>query len=347
MPTSPHARRWSHDALALAGDLMLAGDLLCLLVAAWLGTRIAAFDLGVDNPAQGTAGYAARAVLIGLVLAPVLLRDQRTAAAVRQGRIGTIVRSHAVHFAMFACALLVLDKLSHALIGAPRGWLAVWCALGLLSTTLLRILVGLLVRRLRHMGALAEVVAIVGDGPSTERLLRALRTRHPDPAGPGKAAGWHVDVIGVFGDEPGVDGPPAPAGAPVPAGTLAQLIELGQCRRIDWIVIALPASRGERIREATQRLKALSVPIALCPECADLPVAIQDARRHGQGRDTGVAADRRLGRPDDLISAARECLPPWLMTVASLPWLAFDLVAARRAGRRGARAGARVPGHAR
>ncbi len=118
-------------------------------------------------------------------------------------------------------------------------------------------------------------------GPIADRLIQHLR----------QTRGNSVEILGVFDDRAGRND----SGMSAPTGSINDLIELGQSQSIDWILIAPPASTENRTREFTQaivhRLKALAVPIGLCPETfpqdskLDLPLDNYDLERF-----TGIAA---------------------------------------------------------
>jgi FlaA1/EpsC-like NDP-sugar epimerase len=331
----------------MAGDLLLAGDFLCLLFAAWLSSRFYTHALGLDKLPRGAGGYASRALLIAVVLAPLLLRDRRFGAVARRDQMALLVLSHLVRFVIFASVVLVLYVFSGVLAGAPRGWLLTWCCLGVLTTTLVRIIAALLVQHLKLNGTLADVVAVVGAGPVADRLLDVLLQHRLGQDGFRQDSGWNVELVGVFDDDAFAGESVARDGSRVPVGSLAQLIALGQKRRIDWIVLTLPATAGTQLLDTVQRLKALSAPIALCPENVGLPVPFEGVEARGEGRAMGLVADRRVGRPNQLLGAAQDCLPRWLITVARLPWVAVSHFAAHVADQAGARPSAHEPGRAR
>ena len=61
----------------------------------------------------------------------------------------------------------------------------------------------------------------------------------------------------------------------IPKGSIADLIELGKKRTIDWILVALPSTADDRVLEIVHDLKTLAVPVGLCPESVGLKLPNQ------------------------------------------------------------------------
>jgi exopolysaccharide biosynthesis WecB/TagA/CpsF family protein len=139
-----------------------------------------------------------------------------------------------------------------------------------------------------------EVVAVVGTGPEADRLVHSLQM----------TTGGGIDVIGRFADEFG----PQAAGASPGHGTVAQLLDLGKHRRIDWILLALPGHDELSLSAVVQRLKALSAPIGLCP-AADDDVGAIGTNLHTSQAQTFV-----------------DSLPRWCLTLLTMPVLAARAV---------------------
>ena len=192
------------------------------------------------------------------------------------------------------------------------GW-SVWFATSLLLTSLTRVLVAQYVRRLQRQGVLTEVIAVVGAGPVADRLVQALRQTRPET----------IELLGVFDDKT-IGAVP---GTIKPAGTLAQLIELGKTRKIDWILLTLPPTAEQRLLSIVRRLKALSVPIGLCPQHVGLTVPYRTIDYVGDSVPVSLLADRPIKRWDAVIKAAEDFLPRWIITLALLPLVAIEALA--------------------
>jgi len=227
--------------------------------------------------------------------------------------MAVLVRSYALRFTIFAGVVLALGAASQALDNFPLGWLVVWFATSLLLASLTRVLVARYVRRLQRQGVLTEVIAVVGAGPVADRLVQALRQTRPET----------IELLGVFDDK--IVG--AVPGTTKPAGTLAQLIELGKIRKIDWILLTLPPTAEQRLLSIVRRLKALSVPIGLCPQHVGLTVPYRTIDYVGGSVPVSLLADRPIKRWDAVIKAAEDLLIGGAVTLLLLPVLAVIALA--------------------
>lgn len=228
LTSSPLGRR----AAALSAELHLLLDPLCLLAAAWLAAHLAQWPGGLAGTAGAAAGIAA-------LLSPFVLFDRHAGA-----------RAHTMRLALLGALLLALGALTHRLDAPTLAWASVWFAIGLPATLGARWGIDRFARRLQSQGRLTEVVAVVGTGPVADRLVHNLRA----------GVAPSVEVLGIF-DDPGHLLP-----GRAPDGTVAQLLVLATQRRIDWIVLTLAPADARRMHSLVHRLKALSVPIALCPQ---------------------------------------------------------------------------------
>ena len=318
------AHHWRHNAVSMACDLLIAGDVLCLFIAAALATNALGPNLHFAGLSLGAGGYGVRAILVALVLAPVILFEKRFCRAARRGRTTTLVVGHILRFVIFAGAICLFDAASGVLADAPHGWLLQWLATALLLTTLERVLLALTVRHLQRSGAIADAVAIVGSGPLARRLVNSLQRNIVSKGESARRSDWNVELLGVFDDGPADSTPFDEGDAQWRPGTLAELIMLGQKRRIDLIVIAMPYSEIERADAAVQYLKSLSVPIARCPQNPNIELAAPHGFRPEAGDALALLGDRRTARSDSLLGNLRDCLPRWVMTFGSLGQSAID-----------------------
>lgn len=272
----PGARKLSRDTVFLIGDLLPLLDFAGVLLAAYLGTLLFAGWVAPGATA-GALADVGRAALAAAVLAPFILCDRAFVAFASAGQTAALVRCYAVRFVMFAGAVVAIGFASRSLARLPGAWLALWLAGTLVVTVLTRLLLVTTLRRLERRGVLAETVAVVGAGPQADRLIGQLR----------QARGEGIEILGVFDDRATrLEGCANP-----PAGSIAALIALGGRRPIDWILLALPASEP-RLRALVHRLKALAVPVGLCPA---------DAVREPE------------------VAAGEAVLPRWIFTLLGLP----------------------------
>lgn len=316
--------RWSYLHVSMASDLLPLADLVLVALSAWIGALLCQHWFGPTSIAAGHASHAAQVSIIAVVLSPFMLHDRRIGTIASRGRIWPLVGWFALRFLVYAGVVLALAASCRVLTGTPATWLGIWFALALWSTLLARVLLGAVVRRLQRMGHLIEVVAVVGAGPVADRLVGSLlRTR---PA--------NVELLGIF-DDPGGGGVECRMQS---SGTIEQLIELGQSRRIDWIVLTLPATAQAPLRSMVQRLKSLSAPIALCPQNIGMSSSTLGAGMAGGAWPVDLPQDRRTRGPHRAWAAGADPLPRWLVSVAVLPLQAgsalLDLLIQRRSAER-------------
>jgi Undecaprenyl-phosphate glucose phosphotransferase len=308
------ARGMSKRSLAtLASDLLPLSDFLCVLLAASLSTLLYVQWLAAPGLAPGFGSDFGPSALIAAALASFILYDKRFGAVASRGQMSALVRSHALRFALFTGVVLALGGISRMLDFIPAGWLGIWFAASLLLTAFTRVLVAQAVRRLQRQGVLTEVVAVVGAGPVADRLVQALRQTRPES----------IELLGVFDDK--VVG--AVPGAIKSAGTLAQLIELGKTRKIDWILLTLPPTAEQRVLSMVQRLKALSVPIGLCLPNVGLTVPYRTIGYVGDDVPVNLLADRPIKRWDAMVKGAEDYLIGGVVTLLLLPVFALIAVA--------------------
>lgn len=290
-PRSPKARefRLGRDSAFLVGDLLPLLDFIGVLLAAWLGTLLyASFKVPDTAVTALVLEGGGRAALAAAVLAPFILCDRAFAAFASGRRTAALLRCYAVRFLMFVGAVAAIGLVSGAFAPLPRAWLVSWFAATLIVTAFTRLALATLLRYLDELGLLVETVAVVGGGPRSEHLVAALK----------RARGHGVDILGVFDDRAGG------AGEPAPDGSIADLLELGKSRPLDWILLASPEPADElgrqRLKALVHRLKALSAPIA-CPRAgAPLPGAVAM---------TGAAP----------AGALASLVPPWISALLGAP----------------------------
>lgn len=295
------ARKLSRDTVFLIGDLLPLLDFFGVLLAAYVGTLLYA---GWVAPGAATAGIlegGGRAALAAAVLAPFLLCDRAFVAFASAGQTAAVVRCYVVRFLMFTGVVAAIGLASRPLAELPGGWLAFWFAATLAVTALTRLQLVALLRRLERSGTLAESIAVVGAGPVADRLIRHLRQTRGDS----------VHILGVFDDRTtrhaGLVNPPT--------GSVADLLDLGKTRPLDWILLTLPPTAGDRLQGLVHRLKALAFPVGLCPQDVGLEAAAGD-RRPASRSAWEVARD-----------ALATVLPPWIITLLALPLVALRSLA--------------------
>jgi exopolysaccharide biosynthesis WecB/TagA/CpsF family protein len=272
-------------------SLLLAG----VLTDGWFSSFWAA---PADSGAVG--GSVRYLLVVTALLAAIVLHDEQFGARARRGDWSALVRFYLTRFLLFVGAVLILGGASGVLGTTPPGVVAVWLAFSFLLASLARAVLASGVRRLMRSGVLTEVVAIVGAGSLADRLTQELRSS--------KRASMHV--IGVFDDDNA-------AGAV--AGTVDDLLELGKTRHLDWIFVNLPCADEQGLASVVRRLKALAVPIALCPWNVGPETPYQIIDYVGGALPVTVLVDRPARRWRTAVQAACQFLPRWITTLLLLP----------------------------
>lgn len=287
----------------LASDLLPLGDVVCLLASATLAIAVAAPALPDGAAHARQVAALAPAGWFAAALAPFMLYDAGFGSRAGRGTPAWLV-PHSLRLAVFAALVLALGSLTGVTAAAPPAGLALWLVLAWASTALLRALTAAALRRLRRHGRLTEVVAVVGAGALADRMVQTLSH---------EGAG-SVELLGVFDDAP------APPGATPVAGTIAQLIEAGTARRIDWIVLALPPEDEAHCLATVQRLQSLGAAIGLCPPPHGAA---------GSGTGIGLLVERPLGRRGAALKTVEDLLLGGALTLLLLPLLALIALAIR------------------
>lgn len=301
----------SRDTVSLIGDLLPLLDFAGVLLAAYLGTLVYAGWLSPGVAPPGIIDDLGRAALAAAVLAPFILCDRAFVTFASGGQSGALIRCYAVRFVMFAGVVTAIGFASRSLAQLPGAWLALWFAGSLAITAVTRLLLIGNLRRLERQGILTESVAVAGAGPLADRLIRHLR----------QTLGDRIEILGVFDDRVNrSDGCVHP-----PTGSVADLIELGKTRSMDWILLTQPGSADIRVQALVHRLKALAVPVGLCPPT--LGIALPSAVRYaGAGLPMTLLADRPHTAWDSIIATSEMVLPHWIVTLLNLPRLALRLL---------------------
>lgn len=304
----------SRHIAALAGDLLPLCDFLSLLLAAFFSTFLYTYWLTPLGLSPRLGYYFEQAALVAAVLGAFILYDKRFGIVAGRGQLSVLARAYVLRFILFTGVILVLSRISQALDHFPSSWLGTWFAMSLLLTSLTRVIMAQYMRYLQLEGMLTEVIAIVGAGPGADTLVQTLQQTRPET----------VELLGVFDD---ITMGPEHSAVKL-TGTLAQLIELSKTRKIDWILLTLPPTVEPRLLSMIQRLKALSVPIGLCPQHGGLMLAHRDKIDYaGGGVAVSVLADRPIKRWDAVIKCVEDYLIGGIITLLLLPLLALIALA--------------------
>jgi Undecaprenyl-phosphate glucose phosphotransferase len=307
-------RRPDRDAAVWASDLLPLSDFLGLLLV--LSSALLLQSRGLAPPAWSEARLQFTPAGFGAtLLAPFILYDQGFATRATRGRLAAWLPAFGPRFLILILFVALLASFSAPLaIFSPDEILA--CVLVALLVTLVpRLLLAGYMLRLQRRGGLKERVAVVGAGPLAERMVRAWRAQRPDT----------IEVLGVFDDCYGRAGPCGPA----LRGNLDQLIELARVQRVDWVLLALPTTARCQLRPLLLRLKALAVPIGLCPLDAGQVGPCRPIAWLADELPVSLLVDCPLRRRDVLAKGAVDLIFSAALIVLLLPVWALIAVAIR------------------
>jgi len=307
MPTSTSVRRAIGEDFPRAFVVSSAGllsllDFTALLFAGWLTANW----LRVFGTAPADEiGWSVRYLLVlTALLAAIVLYDKQFGARARRADWSALVRCYLTRFALLVAAVAVIGSASGVVGTTPPGSVATWLAFSFVLALLARVVLAKGVRRLMRKGVLTEMVAIVGAGSLADRLKQDLSNR--------KRVSMHL--VGVFDD----DGAAEQGGAAV-TGTIDDLLEFGKTRHLDWIFLNLPCADEQRLAAVVSRLKALSVPVALCPWNVGLGTPYQVIDFVGGALPVTVLVDRPARRWRERVQSICQFLPRWVTTLLLLP----------------------------
>jgi len=354
-PAHPRAQKLSRDTVFLVGDLLPLCDIVGVLLAAYLAALVYAQWFFPGATPAAVLADSGRAALAASLLAPFILCDRAYVAFASGGHTSALIRCYVTRFLMFAVVVAAIGLASHSLASLPPAWLLIWFGGSLLLTAITRLLLVANLRRLERNGSLTEAIAVVGAGPVADRLIRHLRQTRGDSveilgvfddrqgwrecgerhdcmdagdrathgavaeeAGAADRQGWREcgerQEAGAADDPRGSETCANP-----PTGSIEDLIELGKAREMDWILLTHASSDEGTLQSIVHRLKALAVPVGLCPQDIGLTTPCQVVRYVGDGLPVTLLADRPRTDLDSALAAVEAVVPRWILTLLMLP----------------------------
>ncbi len=311
------------EFMSLASDLLPPCDFVCLLAAGYLSSLL--YSLFFPDALFSSAVWNNRGnvALIGAVLAPIILYDQNFAVTAARRQTTKLIRAFAVRFVLIIAITFAIGMTSRVLDNLPHTWVAIWLVTSLALTSLTRFAVATYLQTLKYKGALTESIALVGAGSLAQRLSQHLRRTNAD-----------VDILGIFADRAdgadaadGIDGGNTSGNDTSiwPVSSVDALIKLSRARRVDWILVALPEADEAQLQSIVQRLKPLSIPIALCPQHLELRMPCKLVDYVANGMPVILLADRPIKRWNAALKAAEDVILGSLIAIALVP--VFALIA--------------------
>jgi polysaccharide biosynthesis protein PslA len=248
-------KKGREDSGPISRIVVELGFRICDLMMLGLVGLAAFFALRTSNAALHEAQYLG-AILLSMVIAmPMLHRFDVYREDFLFGRrvpYGSLVSAWAVTFCILL-AVAFLVKLSDTY---SRAWALTWFAGGGIGLIAGRFALRQMVRGLSIAGRFANRTVIVGASDQGRRLAGYLRD-HGDA---------DTRVIG-FADDRGTRVPQQSEGVPL-LGTVDHLIELIRRDQVDQVIVALPWTADQRLRQIVAKLERTPVPIRLAPDLA-------------------------------------------------------------------------------
>jgi Undecaprenyl-phosphate glucose phosphotransferase len=290
----------------LAVQFFSAAD-MAVMIALALTTAAAA----VAGPILSAPVHALLPLTVATVIGVWALRALGLYGFGRNERLAVHLGKLAACFGLAGLGGLLVDLAAGGGGSAALG-VAIWVALAFMTVHMLHVWWWATVRAWRKNGKLTPNVVVVGATRHAERLIKAAMARRD------------VNVIGVFDDRLSRN-PESVAGVPV-LGDTASLISHRITPYVDRVVVALDPSAKSRVRELTDRLRALPNELSLLVDLeseqdrdaaltrlADAPLA----RLSGHNEDDRRAFAKRM---QDLVvgSVALVLLLPLMAVIAVL-----------------------------
>jgi Undecaprenyl-phosphate glucose phosphotransferase len=149
-------------------------------------------------------------------------------------------------------ALFLATFLIEPLTATNGMWAALWFSGGVVLLVTSRVALQRQMRIWSRAGRLGEVVAIVGAGPGSQRLLRSLN-----------AAAGGPRIFGVYDDD-AARLPQRCMGHAI-LGSVDELVRDARVHGIDTVIVALPSTSDRLLVETLNKLSLVPVDVRLCP----------------------------------------------------------------------------------
>jgi Undecaprenyl-phosphate glucose phosphotransferase len=313
MAESRDPRRLDTEFVAVAYDILAVGDAAAVGLTGYLsGFLWARVALSPDSPLAVWHAYGGRVTAAALI-APFVLRAGRSRNRRAQGDRRWIVDELSGRCALFTIVMLIIGYATRSLTNAPGGWLALWAVLGWGAVFANRYVLANHLEILERKGTLRDVIAIVGAGELADRLISHLRQF--------KSKG--IQIAGVFDDRQTRQ----PAVANPPRGTVADLLEVGKTKRIDWVLITIPAAADARLLSMAHQLKALATAVAICPPQVALSVPHNGWAYIGDCLPAPLLVERPLRGWGAIFKRLEDMVLGSVLTLLSLPLIAVISIA--------------------
>jgi Undecaprenyl-phosphate glucose phosphotransferase len=295
-------------------DFLSFFDLVACIFAGELALSLYAYFIPWRHVNLTLYGPLSKDIIFGSVVTVLVMRDRHILNNPAMRSASRLV-FHAERRGLTAFFVLIgLGLATRATDIVPRFWVFSWLALFSLLVGGSRIALGWFLKHLHESGMLREVVAIVGMAGIRERIAARI--------------GTEAHIIGVFGslgvEEAALlereDGREDGAGEDSPAEDLAQLLEIGREGGLDAVILAMERGREAEVAQLVERLKALPIQVAICPD-ESWPAGRAPNLRMLGGVPMAVVADRPLQRWDMFIKTVLDKIGAFVLLVVLFPLL--------------------------
>ena len=305
------------DASRVLVDLQPVADVFALLIAAY--ASIVIYGAWTHKPMETLRVFESSALTLA-VLAPFVLFDQQLNQMGSRASTRLIIRRTMIRFLRLAGVALALGFATRSTDILPRMLAMLWFACGLILVTGSRVGLAKQLQVLEHRGMFKDSVAVVGSGPIADRVIRTLQ----------QTASRSVEIVGVFDDRRhGGGSGRTTTGLHIPVGTIEDLIKLGQLRKIDWVLLAMPNTAENRLNTIVHSLKALAVSVGLCPENIGMSLPYRMINYLGDGFPVTLLADRPIRNWNAVLKSAEDLVLGGLLTLLLFPLMVIVAVAIR------------------
>jgi Undecaprenyl-phosphate glucose phosphotransferase len=309
------------DFIGLAYDLLALGDVAAVgasgVASALIWSLIAGISLGTSVSLMHLWSQFGGRIATTALVAPFVLRSAHTSRGRDLRNRDSIAQDLPRRLCVFGILMLSIGVATHSLTEVPAALLLLWTALGSGAVWANRLMLASRLDRMERSGTLGDVIAIVGAGELTDRLIEHLRQS--------KARG--LQIAGVFDDRRTRH----QSAAHLPYGTLADLLEIGKRQRIDWVLITFPQAADARLRGVAHRLKALATSIAVCPQhfAVGAEVPCQEWTTISDVVHAALLVDRPLRGWDTVIKRLEDLLLGGTLFLLALPLMVLIALAIR------------------
>jgi Undecaprenyl-phosphate glucose phosphotransferase len=191
-------------------------------------------------------------VLLGAVLGVNFLHLAGAHRFDQLGDLGAAIGRALLGWLLTLGTLFLATFLIEPLAVTNETWAALWFSGGVVLLVTSRVALQRQMRIWSRAGRLGEVVAIVGAGPGSQRLLRSMNAA---PGGP--------RIFGVYDDD-AARLPQRCMGHAI-LGSVDELVRDARVHGIDTVIVALPSTSDHLLVETLNKLSLVPVDVRLCP----------------------------------------------------------------------------------